>query len=77
MKTNLTSGLIVAMVELAKSNNYCGCMQYSLTHDLCFSCGFSASNVKLLSALVSVCLASKVSFEVSYSGLEAVNFRCE
>lgn len=77
MKTNLTSGLIIAMVELAKSNNYCGCMQYSLTHDLYFSCGFSAGNTKLLSALISVCVASEVNFEVNYSGLGAVNFRCK
>lgn len=77
MRTNITSGLIIAMVELAKSYDYCGCMQYSLNNDLFFSCGFKADNTKLLTALISICVTSEVSFEVYYSGLGAVNFRCK
>lgn len=77
MKTNLTSGLIIAMIELAKSYDFRGCMQYSLNNDLYFSCGFHADNTKLLAALISICVTSEVSFEVDYSGLGAVNFRCK
>lgn len=77
MGTNITPGLIIAMAELAKSYDYCGCMQYSLNNDLYFSCGFNSNNTKLLTVLTSICVTSKASFEVNYSGLGAVNFRCK